>query len=208
MSLIGGVLVLTTLILTIGCDSQDGRLADYAERATGQQARQNEAMAKQSEQVAKQSQELASAAHELVEQDAASRRELLHAQDQLQKQHREQQLGLDQQRQELRAERLAADQAAYRNPVIAESLITLGLILAALLPLIVAAYALRKLPDPSSSEILLANGLLDDLSGMPLGLSSPCPQAGSPPDISGLHLPAPAQSRALRGTSAENQVSD
>ena len=40
---------------------------------------------------------LASAAHELVEQDAASRRELLHAQEQLQQQHHEQQSGLDQQ---------------------------------------------------------------------------------------------------------------
>ena len=48
MNLIRGLLVLTILIAMIGCDSQDGRLAGYAERATAQQARQNEAIARQS----------------------------------------------------------------------------------------------------------------------------------------------------------------
>src|SRR5687768_17577894 len=99
-----GGLLLATLILMTGCESQDDRLVEYAERATDQQARQNEAMARQTEQVARQSEELASAAHQLVAQDAAARRELLQAQDHLRQQHREQQADFDQQREVLHLE--------------------------------------------------------------------------------------------------------
>jgi hypothetical protein len=71
------------MILTIGCESHDQRLADFAGQALDQQARQNEEMARQSEQVAEQSTELAKAAHSLVEQDAQARRELIQAQTDL-----------------------------------------------------------------------------------------------------------------------------
>jgi hypothetical protein len=192
-SLISRVPVLQILILMTGCSSRDERLAEYAERASAQQARQNETMARQSEQVAKQSAEVASAARELVNQDATARRDLLHAQEQLQQQHHEQQAGLDQQRQELHTEREAAVKAAQREPVIAQALIVVGVILAALLPLIVTAYALRRLPDTSTSETLLANELWIDLSALPNDLSPSGPPA-LPPNGPEFCLPAPGPS--------------
>lgn len=170
--------------LMTGCESRDQRLSEFAERATAQQARQNEAMARQSEQVTRQSQELAQAAHELVEQDATARRELIQAHERAQDQLQERQAGLDLQRQELHVERTEAAQAAVRDPVIAQALIVTGLILATLLPLIVTAYALRRLPDPSPGEALLAHALLDDLAPrpteMPLPRSPDALPAGAP----------------------------
>jgi len=179
MTLIHGLLLPTIVILMSGCESRDEQLADYAQQATQQQARQNEAMAKQS-------QELASAAHELVEQDATARRELIQAHERAQDQLQEQRAGLDLQRQELHVERKEAAQAAVREPVIAEALIVTGLILATLLPLIVTAYALRRLPDPSPGEALLADALLDDLAALPTGL----PHSG-PPEALQAGAPAP-----------------
>jgi hypothetical protein len=192
-SLIRPVPVLLTLILMTGCSSRDERLAEYAERASAQQARQNESMARQSEQVAKQSAEVASAARELVNQDATARRELLHAQEQLQQQHHEQQSGLDQQRQELHIEREAAIKAAQREPVIAQALIVVGVILAALLPLLLTCYALRRLPDTSTCETLLANELWIDLSALPNKSSRSGPPT-LPPNGPDFRLPAPGPS--------------
>ena len=208
MNLIRGLLVLTILIAMIGCDSQDGRLAGYAERATAQQARQNEAIARQSEQVAKQSQELASAARGLVEQDAASRRELLHAQEQLQQQHHDQQSGLDQQRQELHAERQAAIRAASREPVVAQALTVFGIIMVTLLPLAVTAYALSRLPDSSPSEAMLTNGLWDDLASLSPRLPAPNGQEGLRSDASDPRLPGPDPAGDPSVVSAENPATD
>ncbi len=151
---------LTILITLAGCESSDQRLVDFAEEANQQQARQ-------SEQVARQSREIASAAHDLVEQDAVARRELLEAQARHQEQFREQQAAMDQQRQQLHAERREATQAAAREPVIAQAIVAGALILAALLPLLVTAYALRRLPETSAAEELLTEALLENLAALP-----------------------------------------
>ena len=158
---------LTILISLAGCDPPDQRLADFAKEANQQQARQ-------SEQVARQSREIASAAHDLVEQDAAARRELLEAQARHQEQFREQQAVIDQQRAQLHAERQDSAQAAVRDPVIAQAVIAAALILAALLPLIITAYALRRLPETGAAEELLTDALLEDLAALP-GASSAAP---------------------------------
>jgi len=167
------LVVLTILIVLAGCDPPDQRLVDFAEQANQQQARQ-------SEQVARQSREIASAAHELVEQDAAARRELLEAQARNQEQFREQQVAFEQQRQQIHEERREAAQAAAREPVIAQALIAVGLILAALLPLLVTAYALRRLPETGAAEELLTDALLEDLAALP---SAPTPALPPEPRI-------------------------
>jgi len=154
------LVVLTILIALAGCDPPDKRLVDFAEQANQQQARQ-------SEQVARQSSQIASAAHDLVEQDAAARRELLEAQARNQEQFREQQVAIEQQRQQLHEERREAAQAAARDPVIAQAIIAVTLILAALLPLLVTAYALRRLPESSAAEELLTDALLEGLAAIP-----------------------------------------
>jgi hypothetical protein len=172
--------VLTILIALAGCSPPDQRLVDFAEQANQQQARQ-------SEQVARQSREIASAAHDLVEQDAAARRELLEAQARNQERFREQQVAIEQERQQLHEERRQAAQAAARDPVIAQALIAAGLILAALLPLLVTAYALRRLPETGATEELLTDALLEDLAALP---SATTPTIPSEPRIADASRPA------------------
>jgi len=146
------------------------------------QTRQNERIAQQSEAVARQSQELASAAHQLVEQDAVARRELLDAHGKLRAHHQAERSTLDRRRDELDAERKTFARASIRDPVIARAMITAALAIAALLPLLVTVYALRRLPEQSLSDELLADVLLDPLT-------SPC----------AMTLPADAESERLPG---------
>src|SRR6478672_3096054 len=161
------------LIVTSGCESGDARLADYARHATEQQARQNQQIAEQSQSVGRQSQELTSAAHELVEQDAVARRELIQAQDNLQRQLALERSNVDRQREQVAIERSAAVIAAIREPIIGQALIAIGWILAALLPLLITAYALRRLPDQSPVDELLTETLIEELTGTQHGLHSP-----------------------------------
>jgi hypothetical protein len=176
-------LLLTLMAIAIvGCDSPDRRLSEFAQQATDQQARQNERIAEQSQSVARQSQQLASAAHDLVEQDAAARRDLFQAQDKLQQQNHAERSVLDQHREQVEAVRQAAAKAAIHDPIIAQAIITAGLILAAMLPLLVTAYALRRLPEHRPVDELLGDslllGLLTDLPISPASASS----TDSPPN--------------------------
>ena len=50
-----------------------------------------------------------------------------------------------------------------RDPVVAQAVITAGLFLAALLPLLVAVYALRRLPEQRPVDELLGDTLLQSL---------------------------------------------
>src|SRR5687768_16923662 len=95
------LLKILTLIAITSCESQDRRLAEYAQRATDQQARQNKQIADQAQAVARQSEVLASAAHDLVVQDAAARRELIQAHDKLQSQNQVERTMLDRQREQV-----------------------------------------------------------------------------------------------------------
>jgi len=167
------LLTTLTLIGITSCESPDRRLAEYAQRSAEQQARQNERMSQQAESVARQSQELTAAAHELVAQDATARREIMQAQDKLQRQNHVERSVLDRQRAQLELERTAAAAAAVRDPVIAQAIVNSGLIVAAALPLLVTLYALRRLPEQRPVDALLGNSLLEELAdhGLP-GLKS------------------------------------
>jgi hypothetical protein len=118
---------------------------------------------------------------------------MIQAQSELQSQLHEERAGLDHQRQELHAERKTVAAAAVREPVIAQAILVVGLVLATLLPLLVTAYALRRLPDPGPSDTFVAEALLEDLD-RELRL----PSLGSPPA-----LPASADAPRLadQGTS-------
>jgi hypothetical protein len=152
-----------TLALIASCESQDARLAEYAQQATQQQALQNERMAQQTEAVTKQSAQIAAAAHDLVEQDAAARRELMQAHDKLHEQQHAERTVLDQQRQQLDQERRIAANAALRAPVVAQAVITGATVLAALLPLLVTVYALRRIPAQKPLNDLLDEHVIEGL---------------------------------------------
>jgi hypothetical protein len=156
-----GVMMIGMVLAIASCESGDQRLAEYARQSVEQQARQNETMARQSEQVVEHSAELAKTAQSLVEQDASARREMIESHARLQSELHGERRRLDSQRQQLHDERKAATAAMIREPVISQAIITTGLILAALVPLLVTAYALRRLPNPGPSDQLLAETLIE-----------------------------------------------
>ena len=160
--------VAAVVTLTVGCESRDERLADYAQRAVSEQARQNEAMARQSEQFVQHSGELAKKAENLVQQDAAARRELIAAQAKLQSQIHDERVDLNAHREQLHVDQRSLTIAMNREPVVAQAVLTSGLIIAALLPLLITIYALSRLPDSSATDDrLLADALLNELAGQP-----------------------------------------
>lgn len=139
---------------TSGCDSNDGRLARYAERSNELQAMQNELTAKQSQIVAQQGTQIADAARELVKQDAAARHVLIKAHEQARAELQDERTGLDEKREKLEQERKGVAAARQRDPIVAEAIGGAALILAALLPLLLACYALRQVGTSSTDTIV------------------------------------------------------
>ncbi len=168
-TLIPSVLLMLMIGLATGCESKDERLAHFAEQAVQQQAHHNDEIARQSHEVASHSRELAEAAHTLVEQDAASRRELIDAQAQFQTHMEGERRRLDEQQEQLRSEQESLARARIREPIVAQAILVSGVVLAALLPLIVTAYALARLPATAASdEESLSDALLQELAAQPL----------------------------------------
>lgn len=145
---------IAAMILIGGCDSPDGRLVQFAEQAAEQQARQNEATAKQSQTVAEQGKAVSETAKHFVVQDAQARRELLDAHHKLNQQIQEERQDLTRQRNSLAQERDYIAAARQREPLVARSVEVAALIAAALLPLLVAIYALRQLGGDGEADEL------------------------------------------------------
>ena len=74
---------------------------------------------------------------------------------------------MDRQREQVEMERKSVARASVREPLIAQEISTTGLLLAALLPLLVTAYAIRRLPDQGPATELFAGALLEDLLEQP-----------------------------------------
>ena len=157
-----------TLLAVIGCsptpDLRDQRLADFARQSTEQQARQNEALARQSQSVVEESAKLAQAAQQLVESDAKSRAELIAAQERLTGQLDQQRAAVDTGRDQLEAERKQLAAQRHRDPLIASSIQTVGLILAALLPLIICVYVIRMMSRTEPDDAAVASLLVTELT--------------------------------------------
>ena len=116
--------------------------------------------AEQATAIVQQSHEVTQAANEWVQQDAAARRELLQAQQELQQSARAERTDLDRERREIDQQRAAAAEAAIREPVIGQAILTVGLALAALVPFVLTALALRQLPARSDEALLLDEFLI------------------------------------------------
>jgi hypothetical protein len=164
------IAALLMLLTTIGCgpapDMRDQRLADFARQSTEQQARQNETVAKQSQAVVEESAKLAQAAQQLAESDAEARAEMIAAQQRLTSQLDQQRAAVDSGRDQLEQERKLIAAQRHRDPILAASIQTVGLIVAALLPLIVAIYVIRQMnraePDDGAVAQLLVAELTTD----------------------------------------------
>jgi hypothetical protein len=78
------------------------------------------------------------------------------------------------QRDELEAERRQIAQQRHRDPLIASAITTVGLVLACLLPLLLAAYVLHFLQGPEVTDAAVTEVLVRELvSENPLLLSPP-----------------------------------
>lgn len=134
--------MVTFLILAgiLGCSRDDESLTELAQESMRQQARQNE--------------EIAKASRELVEADAQARRELIIAQQGLQ----DQQAEIHAQHSALESERKEIARQRSRDPIVAAAIVTLGTLLAAVAPLVLAWFVLRAVQphdhDQALGEIL------------------------------------------------------
>lgn len=172
---------LTCLLGCVGCGDGDGRpdseqAVRIAQQAMQDQRLQNERMAEQSKAIVQESQQLAEAAKELVTLDAESRLQLLKAQTKLQSELNQQQSSLDASRSHLEEERRQIAVARVRDPIVAESIQQVGLLLACLLPLAVCFVLLRHLGEHDSDDAALTELLVRELaSDQPNLLAGPLP---------------------------------
>lgn len=149
------------ILLTLpGCgqapDYRDQRLADFAQRSTSEQIQQNARMA------------------ELVRRDAESRKELLATHQEFISQLNRQQAVIDAGRDRLEQDRRDIAQQRHRDPIVAATLQNVGLLIACLLPLLLAGFVVWRMqhqePDHAAVAELLAFELTSD---RPLFLPAP-----------------------------------
>ena len=156
------------LLTVIGCsdspDMRDQRLAEFAEQAVKEQARQNDRMADQSQAVVEESHQLAETAKELVESDAEARRELIAAQQELTTQLNDQQATVDAGRGQLEQDRREIAEQRHRDPIVATAIQNTGLVIACLLPLIVAVYVIRQMQSQEPDHAAVAEMLTLELT--------------------------------------------
>ena len=174
-------LALLAAVVAAGCDSE--RLARMAEQSTKEQSAQNQ-------RVSQAHGSLTEGSRQLVEADAQARRELVKLQDKV----RDDQALVNEQRDALDAERKAMAAERRNDTLCSSSLVTFGILLACLAPLILAGIALATLNRGSSqqevSDVLcqeLAQALVEDAGqdGRIDRLASPASR----------HLPPPTDQR-------------
>ncbi len=141
-----GILALTAL----GCD-KNKRLAEQAERHAARQAEQNVRMAEAQREVAEGS-------RRLVEADAEARKEMVALQREVQTER----VDMGRQRDLLESDRRQIAEQRYTDPIIADAITQVGLLLACVLPLLVCWQLLRGPTEPAD-ESAVAELLLQDM---------------------------------------------
>ncbi len=154
------------LLATIGgCGrSADERLADFAQQTMTEQIKQNDRMADQSQAVVEESHQLAETAKELVARDAEARRELIAAQQELTTQLNGQQSAIHTGHQQLEHDRREIAEQRHRDPIVATAIQNTGLVIACLLPLIVAVYVIRQMQSQEPDHAAVAELLVLELT--------------------------------------------
>lgn len=150
--------------LIVGCGSNDERLVKMANEHETRQAEQNQHMADLQKQVAEGSKRL-------IEADAASREKFLAIQDNL----RADQAAIGQQRDALEANRREIATQRNRDPIVAACIVQVGMVLASLLPLVLAGYLVWSMRRTASQDdTLVAEFLVTDaMAERPLLLGHP-----------------------------------
>jgi hypothetical protein len=162
-------LTVAAVLAAAGCDDQGHgeRLAHMAEQSTREQSIQNQ-------RVSQAHASLAEGSKQLVNADADARRDLAQLQDKL----RHDQANVGQQRDALEAERKSIAAERMQDSRCSSSLLTFGILLACLAPLVLAGIALvalnRGATQQEVSEVLveeLAQALDQKATDASIGLS-------------------------------------
>ena len=172
VTMVAAVILLATIA---GCGrSPDERLAEFAQQTMTEQIKQNDRMADQSQAVVEESHQLAEAAKELVERDAEARRKLIAAQQELTTQLNEQQSAIYTGHDQLEQDRREIAEQRIRDPIIAAVIQNFGLVIACLLPLLVAVFVIRQMQSQEPDHAAVAELLTLELtSDEPLLLAGP-----------------------------------
>jgi len=165
-----------------GCTDPDQRLAKMAEQVTHEQAQQNQ-------RVSEAHSAVADGSRRLVQADAQARRELAQLQDKL----REDQAHVGQQRDALEQERKSIAQERRQESLMGASLLTLGILLACLAPLVLAGISLLGLYRGSTQEEV-GDVLVEELA-QALGEDATSAGRLPPSEPSSPRLPAPPEPR-------------
>jgi hypothetical protein len=157
---------LALLMLGVGgCGrAPDERLADLAQQSMVEQRKQNDRIADQSQAVVEESHQLAETAKALVEHDAEARRELIAAQQELTSQLNGQQSAIHTGHQQLEQDRREIAEQRHRDPLIAAVIQDFGLIIACLLPLVVAVFVIRQMQSQEPDQAAVAELLVLELT--------------------------------------------
>jgi len=140
------------MLMAIGCDEDENkRLAEMAERHLERQA-------EQSRQVTELQREVAEGSRRLVEADAKARQEMVVLQREVQAESNE----VGRQRDLLEDEHRDLAARRYLDPIIAQAITHIGVLLACLLPLVICWYLLHRRVEPADDQAV-AEVLLEDL---------------------------------------------
>ena len=141
---------LLVLISVFGCgqapDYRDQRLAEFAQKSVNEQAQQNARIA------------------EIIQREASSRQELFSQHQSLTKQLNQQQQVIDAARSRLETDRSEIAQQRFRDPIIAAVLQNIGVLLACLLPLLVAVFGVWQMQSQEPDHAAVANFLVAELT--------------------------------------------
>jgi len=144
---------LAMMLVATGCNQdENSRLAAMAEQQLARQAEANRRATELQHEVAEGS-------RKLVEADAAARLEMATAQREMQAE----QIEIGRQRDQLEVERRELGSQRHTDPVIADAIISTGMILGCLLPLLLCWYLLQQPIQPIDDSVI-AEVLLDDLT--------------------------------------------
>ena len=149
------LLLLAAIAMTViylGCDF-DQRVVEISRESLNRQAEQNAQMARQSQAVTETTHELIKA-ESTVQSDA----------NQLQQELHTERSTLDQQRQDLENERRSLAAERQRDPIIAETIKGVAIVIAAALPLVVCWYLVRSLFLSTSEDSTAAEILIEQLA--------------------------------------------
>ena len=114
--------------------------------------------------MAEQSKQIAQASRRLIEGDAQARRDLLAAQKQLSSELHSERASIDRQREEMEQERRNIAAQRHRDPMIAQAINAVGLTLACLLPLALAAYVIRAVNQDGDDSAALSELLVMEIT--------------------------------------------